>query len=369
MPQLDTRIRHLRSAARRNGGEYLNRFLTVAIHPPPDDKLLSLDNGEGAYFCRFRPLVHQDDPIIQMMKIVIRELNREDIHFAAAHIRVHATTDARPFWPIIDPMCPVYDAKLYTFLMGDFPCREEFPISARICVYTLIRNLHKDALYIMICKQWLDFRQWLLLKRHPESLVGKAGYVAQYKWYKLNGKKFRLMDLPVELRLMIFERTLGRYLYSLRKVDNVRQTSFVNWGLGLPNPNEFHHHKMPFASDEHTIAGYTACKPNLAVLQVSKQVKDEALQAGWQDTRKCFFDPYHFTSILGIRKIPYSNWLRKVILHFTMEGWFQFFGVQQWPDLHINTTHSRVYLLATLPDVVNLQIWFRSLDDGWIASP
>ncbi|EAT86058.1 hypothetical protein HBH56_025310 [Parastagonospora nodorum] len=156
MPQLDTPIRHLRSAAKRGGGEYLNRFFTVAIHPPPDYKLLLLDNGKGA---NFRPMIHQNDPIIHMMKIVIRQLNREDIHFAAAHIRVHATTDARPFWPIIDPMCPVYDAKLYTFLMDDFPCREEFPISAWICVYTLIGNLHKDALYIKIGEKSLEFRQ------------------------------------------------------------------------------------------------------------------------------------------------------------------------------------------------------------------
>ncbi|KAH3985249.1 hypothetical protein HBI24_019880 [Parastagonospora nodorum] len=162
------------------------------------------------------------------------------------------------------------------------------------------------------------------------------------------------MDLPVELRL--------RYSSALL-------TPSVDWGLGLPKPNEFHHHKMPFASDEHTIVGYTACKPNLAILQVSKQDKDEALQAGWQDTRKCLFDPYHLTSILGIRKIPYSNWLRKLILDFTMEGWFQFFGVQQSPGPDIDTTQSRGYLLATMPDLVDLQIWFCSPDDGWNASP
>ncbi|EAT86057.1 hypothetical protein SNOG_06226 [Parastagonospora nodorum SN15] len=91
---------------------------------------------------------------------------------------------------------------------------------------------------------------------------------------------------------------------------------------------------MPFASDEHTIVGYTAYKPNLAILQVSKQDKDEALQAGWQDTR-----------------------------------WFQFFGVQQSPDPDIDTTQSRGYLLATMPDLVDLQIWFCSPDDGWNASP
>ena len=124
MPQLDTRMRHLRSAAKRDGDEYLNCYLTVAIHLPPEDKLLSLDNGEGAYFYKFRSLIRQNDPILHMMKLIIREINREDINFAAVHVRVRATTDARPFWPIIDPLCPVYDAKLYTFLMDDYPYKE-----------------------------------------------------------------------------------------------------------------------------------------------------------------------------------------------------------------------------------------------------
>jgi len=52
-----------------------------------------------------------------------------------------------------------------------------------------------------------------------------------------------------------------------------------------------------------------------------------------------------------------------------MEGWFEFFGVQLWPNLHIDTTQSRGNLLATLPDLVHLQIWFCRPEDGWIASP
>lgn len=73
----------------------------------------------------------------------------------------------------------MYNAKLYTFLMDDYPYKEEFPISAWICVYILTGHLHKDALYIKIGEEWLEFRKWLLSKRHPEGLVGKAGYVAQ----------------------------------------------------------------------------------------------------------------------------------------------------------------------------------------------
>jgi hypothetical protein len=45
MTYLSVRIAHLHSLAEREGGEAENRQLTVALHPPPEDKLTSLDYG------------------------------------------------------------------------------------------------------------------------------------------------------------------------------------------------------------------------------------------------------------------------------------------------------------------------------------
>lgn len=128
MPYLSTRLRHLHSEAKRQGGELENRYLTVAIQPPPEGTLDTLDHGEDSYKYKFRPLPPQNDPILHLMKTIIRELNRENMAFAAAHVRIHATTAAPPFWPI-DPQYPVYDAKLYTFMM-DEPFGEPGDMSA-----------------------------------------------------------------------------------------------------------------------------------------------------------------------------------------------------------------------------------------------
>jgi hypothetical protein len=45
MPYLETRLRHLRSAARQQDGEYQNQYPTVALKPPPDSKLRTTDTG------------------------------------------------------------------------------------------------------------------------------------------------------------------------------------------------------------------------------------------------------------------------------------------------------------------------------------
>tara|TARA_R110002003_G_scaffold70_44_gene6678 strand:- start:4538 stop:4924 length:387 start_codon:yes stop_codon:yes gene_type:complete len=42
---LNVRMAHLHSVAEREGGEAENRHLTVALHPPPVDKLISLGYG------------------------------------------------------------------------------------------------------------------------------------------------------------------------------------------------------------------------------------------------------------------------------------------------------------------------------------
>ncbi|KAF1911213.1 hypothetical protein BDU57DRAFT_543574 [Ampelomyces quisqualis] len=382
MPYLRTRIKYLRSAAKRKGGELENRYLTVAIQPPPDDKLDEVDHGDNKYMYKFRPLPPQSDPVLHLMKTITRELNRNNMAFAAAHVRIHASTPAPPFWPI-DPARPYYDAKLYTFIMNEylesFEARyyREFPITAAVCVHTTIGCLDKDAVYIKIGNDWQHFRKWLLSKCHPKQALGVC---AQRMWWKLNGKKFRLLDLPAELRVMIFERVLGPRVYPLSTIpgyndrdSNAHQNATVCWGLGFYTADARRRQRIPgwlWGGHPHTIAGPSVSQPNLAILQLNKQIHAEALRAGWEGSCKCFFSPRQFQSVIEARHpMPNYDWLSKVVLDFTMEGWFEFFGIKTFEYFHLDLSESHGAMLRGIPMVKSLELLFRSPDDGWHFGP
>jgi hypothetical protein len=115
MVMLSTRNDRLERSAKRDGGEDLNRHLTVSCRLLPEGKS-SLSHWQYKY--KFTPPSPQWDTVIHHIKLVIREPKREFIGFAPLHVRVHPTNDSGPFWPI-DPRFPLYDGMLCTFVMDD----------------------------------------------------------------------------------------------------------------------------------------------------------------------------------------------------------------------------------------------------------
>ncbi|KAH3984787.1 hypothetical protein HBI26_061390 [Parastagonospora nodorum] len=364
MPYLETRIRHLRQDARHKGGEYLNRYMTVALQPPPDDKLKT----RGKY--KFQPPPSQFDPVIRQIIRIIRELGHQDIGFASANIRVHNSNETAPFWPI-NPYYPYYDAKLYTFLMDDIPYREEFPITAQVCVHTLTGRLHKDAVYIKIGKDWLEMRKWLISKRHAqEDLVGKIGFGAQRKWWKLNGKRFRLLDLPSEIRNMVYGYALGKEVHPmpLYEPDNGEIVSMVlgaGYSRKLISSDVYPEDSVPEVRED--------VSPNLALLQTCWQIYEEALPAAWNSSLKCFNNEQIFLTIvdLSVDSMTQFNCLGKIQLNFKLKSWFRFFGVTVNPRISIDeSSSSGLYISKTgLPNLRYLEMRFRSPHDGSDGNP
>ena len=375
MPYLETRISRLRRDANNGDGEALNRLNSVRLKPPPEDKLLQLDHGPDKYTYRFKPAPPQFDQVIRYIKLAIRELNKEHMGFAGRNYRVVPTDRSPPFWPPY-PELPTYCSKLYTFLDND----NDFPLTAWVTVYPQEAGLATDTLYFKIGTEWVSLKRWLLSKQIPEKkLVGEVGYKVQRKWWKLNGKKFKIMSLPTELRLSIFEHALGPRIYPLSTVDSTecyddvaRENAAVHWGLGFHNCADNWKCRLPlwvFHGNQHIVTGPSACEPNVALLQVSRQVNREASQAGWENTRKCFFSINQFASVLDASRVPNYNWLNKVILDLTMSEWFKFFGVKVHPHLQKDSSDSLGTVLPTLRNLTVLQMWFRSPGDGWRFSP
>jgi hypothetical protein len=363
MPYLDTRIRHLLREAREDDGkgEAINRYNTVRLCPPPEDKLMELDHGSEKYTYKFKPAPRQNDPVIRDIRRLIRSLNVEHIMVANMNYRVAPTDESSPFWLAL-PDYTTYCSKLYTF-MDDF---NEFPLTAWVTFAPGLPGLTVDNLHLKIGQTWILLKDWLFSSaRRAEDLSGEMGYRAQRKWWKLNGKHFRLADLPAEMRLKIFEFALGPRIYPLATANNAE----VRLGLGFQNWHEWNRIRPSppawlFEGPEHRVTGCSAHQPNTALLSVNRQTHSESLQAGWENTRKCFFSPLQLTLVLQANSVPDYNWLNHLVLDFTMAGWFTFFGVSLFPNVHMDNARSLGHLLLTLDKLSTLQLWFRSPHDG-----
>jgi hypothetical protein len=187
------------------------------------------------------------------------------------------------------------------------------------------------------------------------------------------------MDIFTEKRLGIFKFAFGPRLYPVSTVPGDQNNdpvahgnAAVHWGFGCYNFNDCkgrcHDISLVFQS-KHTTADYSVPRPNLALLQVSKQVGVEGRVAGWADTRKSFTSIYQLTSVFDTGRKPDYTWLTKVLLNLDMSDWFNFLGVRVSPHLYMKSLYSLGYRIPALPELSDLQLWFQSPDDGWECSP
>ncbi|KAB2111254.1 hypothetical protein AG0111_0g1550 [Alternaria gaisen] len=372
MPYLRTRIRKLHREAEKDKGEgeSINRYNTVRLSPPPDDKFITLDWVPHNYKYKFGALPRQDDPVISEILGLIRSLNGQNIEVANMRFRVSPTDESLPFWLAL-PDYTTYCSKLFTFI-DDY---HEFPLTAWVTFSPGLPGPAADNLCLKIGTKWVLLKDWLLssyksVKRLSDGsgLVGEKGYRAQRKWWKLNGKHFRLFDLPAEVRMTVFGFALGPRIYPMTKGDSVcLGRGFPNWlDMSYKKPSSL---TQLFKGDLR-VTGCSAHEPNIALLSVNRQTHIEALQAGWENTRKCFFSPKQFDFVLTATTKPSYNWLNHVIFDFTMEGWFDVLELENRlnREMRHHSYNSKFKsfstVLSTLEKLSTLQLWFRSPDDG-----
>ena len=127
------------------------------------------------------------------------------------------------------------------------------------------------------------------VSRFPEKQ-----YDEQRRWWDTNGNKFRLLDLPAEMREAIYLHTIGPVVVP----DTTTETpDILTLGRGIAYGDK----KRPGSNRDPDIE-----RPNTNILRVNKQVRKEATEVAQRDTTKRF-------TALGVQHLVCLNQSSKTI--------------------------------------------------------
>lgn len=350
MPQLYTRIKNLSWDRRR----------IVDKYPPPKDTLHLLKNE---YQYPLPQIRRQDDPVLRTMCEAIDELSKEHMLFAATSITVRNLTLSPVIWPSTRENIG-WSSKLYTFKER----LEEFPLTVRVSIterdFDLL--LTADMIRVLIRGEWKPLKTWLLELvqedgRFPWNFIHNRPHYVQQTWWRKNGKVFRLMDLPQEIRLIILKHALGGFIHPAAAYNHSSREYQVTLGCTSRNNPDKMNYEHSESNRDSMQAKKKFSSPNYALFRVNKQVHGEALIAGWQGSRKHFVTPGYLIDVLGATQVPViSNWLSKIQLNFSTEDYFRFIGLSVNPDLHLNSFSSMGLHLSNIATLEDLELHFRS---------
>lgn len=295
--------------------EDISRRFTVMLYPPPPETRNLLHN-EYKYKIEDCPTGYpprQDDPILRVIIATIRELNTENMTFAAAGIRVRNLTNCPPIWP---------STSRNSGTGINYASREqyqEFPITVPVSLTDRRGRLTGDEILVRTHGEWKPLRTWLLSLPNEGLLLSMKGGAlrCQQRWWERNRKSFPFMKLPVELRLVILRHILGSDIY-----PGVAQIS--------PNSTRVTLGRGKDELEEAGERGDNQKGPNYKIFQVSKQICAEALQAGWVGSSKHFdTSKWGFEAVVNCPNPPAGlNWLASIDLHFDVLNHFSFFRIK-----------------------------------------
>jgi hypothetical protein len=346
------------------------RRFAVDLCPPPKDKLkkrvyeyrYKINDSQGVN-------KSQNDPVMEAIIALMRLLTIEDMGFAAARIRVWPLTNSPQIWP---PTTRGLDVKFYGFKAS----YEEFPIAVPITVSNgegrlLTRLLVRDE------GVWKPLSDWLKQLPVHERLFRdcKRRLLAQRTWWSKNGKVFRLMDLPTEIRMILFAHILGSKPHPLVIPDEDKVCLSDCWGCcgkdsirQLRLPTGFLERRCP--EDFNPFGRST---PNYEILnlggQIGQLIREEALKAAWEETYKHFLNEHDFVGVMTATPPSGYNWLTRIELNLHLDGYLPFFNIGVDPAIHILPIRAKPcggHYLKQISTLRELRLRFPSpLDIEW----
>lgn len=233
-------------------------------------------------------------------------------------------------------------------------------------------NAKAEVLECEVKGGWQPFAKWLdSLKPPPGSEVAaQRGLHLQQQWWDKNGRHFRLMDLPAELRITVLEHAIGPVIYP-------RRDQHLSYGIGSESATYFDSLASSITID-HT-KPHTA-RPNVDFIFSCRKLYEEVKLHFHYSTAKAFEDPRDLASY--IRRLPSApgalKRLRHLDLDLEMRNYILFFDVQAAPfnytAYQTQLVHYRIQgdakVLRDLPFLQSLRLHFRSTisaadDSAW----
>jgi hypothetical protein len=368
MPYLDTRIKH---------AAWQQKF-ALGMYPPPADKKYTT---QKEYRYKLIGPESQVDPVLVGIKTTVQTLEQENMDVATVAIKVQNLTLSPPIWPLQKKNKDI-NVKMYAFRLG----WDEFPYAAPVSIADRDKKgiLSPDRILVRDEGKWLPVKEWLTdlaVYGHP-WLTDLEAHQMWWKKREQNGKSFQFNGLPGELQLQILQHALGTNISP--SVENMRTSSEGDFAphvvLGsIQNRRQWLNQSSlgdgsGFDRVEYQKRVENTPFPNLAVLLVNKQMRRDALKAGWVGTVKYFSShtndfrgdwggswgrDSHFKNVLECSKAPTPmNWLSRIHLDLTIKEYFAILGVTVTPAIHLNQEHCTMKLLQGITTLTHLSLQF-----------
>jgi hypothetical protein len=347
------------------------------LFPLPEDKMQTTQ-AEWRYDFRGAPK-QMNDEVMHVMIRTIRRLSKDHMLFAASNVHVYNVDLTRPI-----TVGTKQASKTYAFKQRFV----EFPIAADVKLYESAQSTTSDAIVVRDKSElsgrkarkqpWVPLEEWLLalpIPMYVDEGTNKDGVPrsieCQQIWWKKIGKCFPIMQLPEEIRSMIWLHTLGEDIYPHAAFDPQSATHKVTFGAGSLTPESYHNKPEDIPRGDAT----KRTLPNRNIFLMCKQVRHEALRAGWETGYKHFTHWRYVSNVLEASMTPFGfNWLNKIHINFTITEWFEFFGVSIDPVIHIYDTSKIEQLQALVPrGLKHLEFYFRDpyyhISGTWLPPP
>ena len=187
---------------------------------------------------------------------------------------------------------------------------------------------------------WMSLENWLSKKL--SSLQRSRS--EQQKLWSTDRDTFRLLDLPYEIRALIYEYITGPYVWP-RLAD--RGQSLEIFGQSMWQYSQGHQYMC-------NPGGHRP--PNLSNIQfVSKQIRTEFHKIAMTSTTPHFL---HSSTLVDVVPFLHGNWLHRISLGFPNYFYFYFLGFDSDRRMR-HSSQAPIQILRKIPTLTHLDLHFQ----------